>query len=99
MGEVYVLLPPEHVEANDAKNYHILDAERDDVSGAFSYPHGTRTLCNGYEKKDGARINNDRRFAHNDNLMRTKLAELQNSDTQICANCVKHFYADDDSKD
>ena len=95
LKDVYVFLEPCDMDAENPKNYHVIKAKQDDSTGALSYPYGNEALCERWKKKHDADIRSYQVKSVDDSKMRTFLAEKQNDGNEVCANCVKHFYADD----
>lgn len=95
LKDVYVVLYPVDMEAAAPKNYHVIKAKQDDSTGALSYPYGNEALCERWKKKHDADIKSHQVMPIDNSRMRTFLAEKQNCGKEVCANCVKRFYADD----
>lgn len=91
---VYVYLYPENMEADDPVNCHVIEAEYDEATNNLSFPYGRTTLDGQYKKKLRTTINKSQVQPHDDDHMRVFLARKQNSGDQVCANCVRYFYAD-----
>ena len=94
--DVYVLLKPENMDTVNSQNYHVIEAQQDSDTKALSYPSGRTVRCGSWEKKSRITIADSQIIPRNDNNLRLRLAEEQNAGKKICANCVKHFYADDE---
>ena len=93
--DVYVFLKPENMAAEEPKNYHVIEAQFDDQNNKLMYNHGSSAICECCSVAPSACIDLAQLKEHSDNAMRTFLAQQQNLGKQVCANCVKHFYADE----
>lgn len=91
---VYVYLYPQNMDAINAENFHIIEAEYDAQINNIRFPYGITALDGQFDMKPKTRINKEQILPHNDDQMRVFLAERQNYGDQVCANCVRHFYAD-----
>ena len=95
MKDVYVLLKPENMDTVNSQNYHVIEARYDADTQELSFPEGMTVICRNWEMKSRTRVNPSQIVPRNDNNLRLRLAEEQNAGKKICANCAKHFYADD----
>ena len=93
--DVYILLKPENMDTEDSQNYHVIKAQQDSDTKVLTYPFGMTVICGSWEKKSGITITDEQIIPRNDDSLRLLLAREQSAGKKICANCVKHFYADD----
>ena len=95
LKDVYVYLDPIDMDAKKSENYHVIKAKQDDKTDEISFPEGLFALCDRWKKKRDADIRPYQAKPADDRKMRIFLAEKQNEGNEVCANCVKYFYADD----
>lgn len=94
--DIYVFLRPEDIDGGDPQNHHVIEARQDSETGEITYPNGLATICNGCTKKRNLTIPTAHIIPRDDENIRSFLAEKQDEGKQTCANCVRHFYADND---
>lgn len=94
LKEVYVYLYPENMEAAEPVNCHVIEAKYDEENNRLTFPPDRICLDGQYKKKVNTTIKRGQIQPHDDDYMRIFLAERQNAGDQVCANCVRYFYAD-----
>lgn len=96
--KVYVYLWPESIEAENAKNYHVIRALYDEDKKSLTFSRSRETLDGNCTAKRVAELGRCKIFRNSKAHMRTFLAQRQNEGDEVCANCVRYFYADDDDR-
>ena len=91
----YVLLDRVDMDTTKSKNCHVIIAKQDVITGELTFPRNRKVLCDNWEMEVDASIHPTQIFPADDEAFRKTLAKKQNEGMQICANCVKHFYAAD----
>lgn len=94
MPDVYVYLYPQDMDARDAKNYHVIMAKYDKYYG-LRFPYGHTALDGQFDIENENNIAPSQIISDDINEVREFLAEKQNSGDEVCANCVRRLYADD----
>jgi hypothetical protein len=88
----YVLLHPADM-AVEAPHYHIGVALRDEGAEAWKLESTSTVGCDCLASEE-ADIRDQDIFKLPDDIIRFKLAEMQNGDFTICGRCVGYFYTD-----
>lgn len=96
MTKVYVLLNPDNMNAQNAENYHVIEAWYDTDTDSLSFKDGYTALDGMYEMKRHPSIKHSQILPHDEDSLRLELARRQNRGDKICGNCVRNLYADGD---
>ena len=95
MSDIYFYLRPEDMEATNAKNYHIIKAKYDKYNG-LTFPYERKALDGQfYKKRSLTSIHSEQIRPDDIDELRMFLAARQNSGDEVCANCIRRLYADD----
>lgn len=93
----YVLVAPDQVDCEEAKNVHVLPAlieVYNDKTREWVITQ-RKTCCNRDMRGGKLLCIPGELFLKNESRdLRNELARLQNAKTRICGTCVSHFYAD-----
>lgn len=92
--QVYVYLYPSDMDAENPQNYHVIEGWYDNVTNTYTFSKDRRALDGKFKIEIHPNIVDEQRHPHDEAHMRFFLAEEQNSGREVCANCVKRFYAD-----
>ena len=96
LKDIYVLLDPVDMDTDDSQNHHIIRAKKDEKTGDLTFPSNRKVLCENWKKKSDATILPTQELPFDENDLRVRIAEEQNAGKELCANCVKHLYADNE---